>query len=124
MNHFSATDQTMLSEFAASLDHIAPLPVSTEGVAGQLLDAHAIANRLGLYDAADHIRSMNLQPIRNAEKRLDLGQCFSSLPQARQSQDSTTAQAMRLAIACDIFGLTAASMVLREKYAQKLNAAT
>lgn len=114
MNQLSAADHAMLARFEANFTHIESMPQSTDDVTGQLLDAQVIANRLGLYDAADLIRLMNLQSCRDPQTRLDLKQCLALLPQMAQSQDSTTAQILRLTVACDVFGLKAASLKLMQ----------
>lgn len=106
--------KAMMNDFEANLSHIEPLPESQDELAGQLLDAQVIGNRLGLYDAADAIRALHLSSVRNPNTRLDLKHCFKMLPQMGQSQDSISAQSLRLAKACDILGLKEAGLKLKQ----------
>lgn len=103
---------------AEVLERIPPFAESLDVKEGQLVDAHVLANWLGLYDAADYIRDLRVMIVRSAEHRLDLDICHPYIGQLPQRQDSTTAQALDLAMACDVFGLLCAAKHLREVFGQ------
>lgn len=117
---FSPFIQDMLDHFAFQLAGVQPLPESKDDEACQLIDARVIANWLGLYDAADDIKGMNLDEVRDQEKRLNFDVCLNFLPRLNQSQDSTSAQALRLAIACDLMGLKKAAEAMRDRHEKRL----
>jgi hypothetical protein len=106
---------------AEVLERIPLFPVSLDVKEGQLVDTHVLANWLGLYDAADYIRDLRVMIVRSAEHRLDLDACHPYIGQLPQRQDSTTAQALDLATACDVFGLFCAAEHLREVFGQENN---